>query len=211
MDSILEHKHIGVQTCLRMRRVFLNACSLCNHSLQPLWALLHIQHGVINLMSTFQILSCPLLMSSASRMATRRPTAFRTTRILVTPLPFVLHCQTRPTTLSTQRRLPTVPRESTKTHPRAQLHQSDTIWDLMPMLRPHTHRPHPHFWESPPINQLFQVLARRLSISTHRLIHHSAQLLVTQTVFLYHTYLIFLSTAWLYLQMMNNFSSPKLR
>ena len=194
-----------------MHCAFLNACSLCNHSLQPLWALLHIRHGVINLMLTFQILSCPLLTSPASRMATRRPTAFRTTRTLASPLPFVLCCQTQPTTPSTQRRLPTVPPESAKTHPRARLHRSDAIWDPMPMLRPRTHRPHPRFWESPPINQLFQVLARRLSISTHRLIHHSAQLLVTQTVFLYDTYFILLSTAWLYLQMTNNFSSPKLR
>ena len=43
------------------------------------------------------------------------------------------------------------------------------------------------------------------------LAHHSIQLLLTQMVFLYHTYFILLSTAWSYLQMMNNFSSPKLR
>ena len=118
-NTSLEHKHIGAQTRLRTRRAFLDACSPCNHSLQPLWALPHIRHGVINLMSTFQILSRPLLTSPASRMATRRPMAFRTTCTLASPLPFVLCCQTRPTTLSTQRRLPTVPRESAKTHPRA--------------------------------------------------------------------------------------------
>ena len=66
----LEHKHIGAQ-CIkaphpRMRRMFLNACSPCNHRLQPLWALMHTRHGVINLMSTSQILSHPLLMSLAS-------------------------------------------------------------------------------------------------------------------------------------------------
>ena len=61
------------------------------------------------------------------------------------PLPFVLRCQTRPTTLSTQQQLPTVPQESAKTHPRARLHRSDAIWDPMRMLRPHTHRPHPRF------------------------------------------------------------------
>ena len=105
----------------------------------------------------------------------------------------------------------TVPQESTKTHPRAQLHQSNTIWDLMPVLRTHTHCPHPRLWECPPINQLFKALAQRLSISTHRLICHSTQLLLTQTVVLYRTYFIFLSTAWSYLQMTNNFSSPKLR
>ena len=134
-----------------------------------LWTLPHIRHGVINLMSTFQILSRPLLTSPTFRMASRRPMKFRTTHTLASPLPFVLRCQMRLTTLSTQRWLPTVPRESTKTHPRARLHRSDAIWDPMPMLRPHTHHPHPRFWESPPINQLFQVLARRLSISTHRL------------------------------------------
>ena len=181
-NTSLEHKHIRARTCLRTHCVFLDACSLWNHSLQPLWALSHIQHGVINLMSTFQILSHPLLTSPTSRMATRQPTAFRTTCTLASPLPFVLCCQTRPTTLSTQQQLPTVHWESAKTHSRAWLHQSDAIWDLMPMLRPHTHHPHPCFWESPPINQLFQVLAWRLSISTHRLIHHSTQLLVTQTV-----------------------------
>ena len=94
-------------------------------------------------------------MSPASRMSTRQPMALRKTRILASLLPFALHCQMRPTTLSTQRRLPAVPRESAKTHPRAQLHRSDAIWDPMPILRPRTHHPRPRLSECPPINRLF--------------------------------------------------------
>ena len=167
----LEHKHIGAQCIkaphLRMCRMFLNACSPCNHRLQPLWALMHTRHGVINLMSTSQILSHPLLMSLASRLATKQPMAFRTTCILASLLPFVLHCQTRPTTLSTQQWLPTVPQECAKTHPREQLHRSDTIWDPMPMLRTHIHHPHPHLWECPPINHGGSKVIKPRSISRY--------------------------------------------
>ena len=63
----------------------------CMFSMQPQPAApMGPWHGVINLMlmSTFQILSHPLLTPPASRMATRRPMAFRTTCILASLLPF---------------------------------------------------------------------------------------------------------------------------
>ena len=136
----MEHKHIGVQTCLRMRRVFLNACSLCNHSLQPLWALLHTRHGVINLISTFQILSCPLLMSPASRMATRRPTAFRTSCILASPLTFILHCQTQPNSYK---------QCLGKAQKHIQGHNciKATQFGIQCQCSGLTHHPHPRFWK----------------------------------------------------------------
>ena len=110
-------------------------CSQCNHSLQLLvWVLTRTRHGVIKLISTFRIPSRPPLMSPASRMSTKRPTVLRITRIPANLLPFGQHCQTRPTTLSTQRRLPAMPRESARIRPRARLHQSAAIWDPMPMI-----------------------------------------------------------------------------
>ena len=153
MNTSLEHKHIGARTRQGSASEDASRVLECMFSVQPQPAApMGPQHEVINLMSTFQILSHPLLML---RLPEWLPGDLRHSEQLVSwraSCLFVLRCQTRPTMLSTQRRLPTAPRESAKTHPRAQLHRSDAIWDPMPMLRPHTHRPHPRLWKVVDLN-----------------------------------------------------------
>ena len=155
----------------------LSATTACNPQHGSLCAL------AMGISSSSQLFESPPGHSVCLRLpeSTRRPTVLRTTRILASLLPSGQHCQTRPATLSAQRRLPAMPRESARRiHARARL----------PSKRRNLESDANAQTSQTPIStsslgvqssSCSRCWASGHRPQTHRLIHHSTQLLLART------------------------------